>query len=98
MARTAKKAAAKDERIEVRVTPQAKALLMTAAQARHTTVSDFLLRHGIEAAEDVLAMPRVFYATEQGWQTIQEMLAEDEPRPNRKDIEWLLARKIKIDR
>ena len=81
---------AKVERIEVRVTPNAKALLTAAAQARHTTVSEFLLTHGIEAAERAVAVPRVFYASEEGWAAIQRMLdEEDEQQPSAATISWL---------
>ena len=85
---------AKVERIEVRVTPNAKALLTAAAQARHTTVSEFLLTHGIEAAERAVAVPRVFYASEEGWAAIQRMLDErDEQQPSAATISWLKREK-----
>jgi uncharacterized protein (DUF1778 family) len=85
---------AKVERIEVRVTPNAKALLTAAAQARHTTVSEFLLAHGIEAAERAVAVPHVFYASEEGWAAIQRMLDEkDEQQPSVATISWLRREK-----
>ncbi len=80
---------AKVERIEVRVTPNAKALLTAAAQARHATVSEFLLTHGIEAAEQAVAVPRVFYASEEGWAAIQLMLDEDDGQPGAATVAWL---------
>ncbi len=80
----------KDERIEVRVSPNAKALLMAAAQARHTTVSEFLLTNGIEAAEQVVAVPRVFYASQEGWAAIQQLLDDEENhQPSAETISWL---------
>jgi uncharacterized protein (DUF1778 family) len=79
----------KAERIEVRATPDAKALLMAAAQARHTTVSEFLLTSGIAAAEQVVAVPRVFYASEEGWEAIQRLLSEDDHAPSADTISWL---------
>ena len=85
---------AKVERIELRVTPNAKALLTAAAQARHTTVSEFLLTHGIAAAEQTVAVPRVFYASEQGWAAIQKMLdEEDSNQPSAETIHWLRPNK-----
>ncbi len=81
---------AKAERIELRVTPNAKALLSAAAHARHTTVSEFLLTHGIAAAEQAVAVPRVFYASEEGWAAIQQMLDEHEAQePSADTILWL---------
>jgi uncharacterized protein (DUF1778 family) len=83
----------KAERIEVRVTPNVKALLMAAAQARHTTISDFLLNHGIEAAEQAIAAPRVFYASENGWAAVQKLLDEDEAvQPDAATVAWLTKR------
>jgi uncharacterized protein (DUF1778 family) len=80
----------KAERIEVRVTPNVKALLTAAAQSRHTTVSDFLLDHGIEAAERAIASPRVFYASEEGWAAVQKLLDEDDQtQPSAATISWL---------
>jgi len=67
----------KAERIEIRVTPNVKALLTAAAQSRHTSISEFLLTHGIEAAEREIAAPRVFYASETGWASVQALLDED---------------------
>jgi uncharacterized protein (DUF1778 family) len=78
----------KIERIELRVTSNAKALLAAAAQMRHTTVSEFLLTHGIAAAEQAVAAPNIFYATETGWAAIQKLLDEDD-RPSPETISWL---------
>jgi uncharacterized protein (DUF1778 family) len=80
----------KAERIELRVTPRVKALLNAAAQARHTTVSDFLLGLGIEAAEQVITSPRVFYVSEDGWAAVDELLNEETGRvPDDETISWL---------
>ncbi len=78
----------KADRIEVRVSPHVKALLTAAAQARHTTVSDFLLNHGIAAAEQAIATPRVVYASESGWAGIHKLLDED-ATPDPAVIDWL---------
>lgn len=85
---------AKADRIEVRVTPNAKALLTAAARSRHTTVSDFLLTHGIAAAEQAVAVPRVFYASNEGWAAIQRLLVEDD-EPDPETVSWLQARRTK---
>ena len=84
---------AKAERIEIRVTPSAKALLNAAAQARQTTISEFLLSNGIEAAEKAVSMPRVFYATEEGWEALQKLLDEEEKQePSPAAVAWLSRR------
>lgn len=78
----------KAERIELRVTPNVKALLTAAAQSKHTTISEFLLTHGIEAAEKEITTARVFYASEHGWAAIQKMLDEDN-EPSAAIISWI---------
>lgn len=80
---------AKTERIELRVTANAKALLIAAAEAKHTTVSEFLLRHGIDAAENVLSPPRVFYASETAWDKLQQIMTEEPKPPSEETLEWL---------
>jgi uncharacterized protein (DUF1778 family) len=66
-----------------------KALLNAAAQARHTTVSDFLLNHGIQAAEDAI-IPRIVYVSEEGWETVQKLLNEPEDIvPDEAAVAWL---------
>lgn len=80
----------KAERIELRVTPNVKALLLAAAQSRHATISEFLLTHGIAAAEREIATPRVFFASETGWAAVQKLLDEDEAvQPSAATVAWL---------
>ena len=64
-----------------------------AADAGQMTIGDFLLTHGIAAAEQVVAMPRVFHASEEEWDAIQRMLEDDESdHPSPETIAWLKAR------
>lgn len=86
---TAAEREAKAERIELRVTSNAKALLTAAAQSRHTTVSEFLLTHGIAAAEQALAVPRVFYASDKGWAALQRLLDEEDEPVRPETVSWL---------
>jgi uncharacterized protein (DUF1778 family) len=80
----------KAERIEIRVTANVKALLAAAAQSRHTTISDFLLGHGIEAAEREIAAPKVFYASKRGWAAVEKLLDEDgDVTPSKAVIDWV---------
>ena len=86
----------KAERIELRVTPNVKALLSAAAQSRHTTISEFLLDHGIEAAEREITSPKVFFATEKGWAAVQRLLDEnDQMQPDDATISWLTKQRRK---
>lgn len=86
----------KAERIELRVTPNVKALLSAAAQSRHTTISEFLLDHGIEAAEREITSPKVFFATEKGWAAVQLLLDDnDQTQPDDATISWLTKQRRK---
>lgn len=73
----------KVERLEVRLSSNAKTLLSHAAQMRHTTISEFMLSSAVTAAEDVLASPKVFFANAQAWDEVMAMLdAEAAPLPD----------------
>lgn len=81
---------AKADRIEVRVTPQTKALLAAAAQVRHTSISEFILTNAIAAAEEAVAIPKVFHAGASAWDMIQQMLdGADTGRPSDATVTWL---------
>ena len=73
---------AKAERLEVRLTPSDKALLAHAAQARQTTITEFLISSAVRAAEGVVASPRVFFADEAGWAVLQRLLDDEEYQPS----------------
>lgn len=83
---TAQERTGKAGRIELRLSDHAKSLLTAAALAKHTTVSEFLLTHGIAAAERVVSDPRVFIASEGDWEIIQNAMLNREPSPNINDI------------
>lgn len=65
---------AKAERLEVRLAPSTKALLTSAAQARHTTLTEFLISSAVKEAEAVLASPLVFQLREEGWEALMHAL------------------------
>ena len=64
----------KSERIEVRTTPNMKALLQRAAASSHKNVTEFLLEAGINAAEDALVDRRIFRLDDRQWQAFQAIL------------------------
>jgi uncharacterized protein (DUF1778 family) len=73
----------KVERLEIRLTTNAKSLLSHAAQMRHTTISEFMLSSAVAAAEDVLASPKIFFANAAAWDEVMGMLREEAtPVPN----------------
>jgi uncharacterized protein (DUF1778 family) len=64
----------KTERIDIRTSATVKRLLQQAASAKHQNVSEFLLEHGLAAAEDTLADRRLFVLDDGQWKTFQEAL------------------------
>ena len=46
---------ARETRINVRISPEQKALIARAAQIRHTTISNFVIDHALQAASRLVA-------------------------------------------
>lgn len=88
-------AGARSARIEVRTTPDAKALLQRAAAASRKNVTEFLLEAGIAAAEDALADRRVFRLDARRWRAFQEVL--DRPVADNPRLARLLAGKSALE-
>jgi uncharacterized protein (DUF1778 family) len=79
---TQPKRSPKQERIEVRLTRTAKALLQRAAAVRHKTVTEFVLDSGLAAAAETLADRREFLLDEKQWQAFLAALdAPPKPKP-----------------
>jgi uncharacterized protein (DUF1778 family) len=73
----------KADTIDLRVTPAAKALLTAAAQASHTSMSEFVLRSAIREAESTLADRRVFQVSDEHWSAFMDILsAPAQPDPD----------------
>jgi uncharacterized protein (DUF1778 family) len=72
--------AAKTERLNLRLTAVQDAILRRAAEARGEPVSDYVLRHAVEAAETDLADRRVFMLEDKAWRRLQQTL-DGQPRP-----------------
>ncbi len=61
--------------LSVRVSPQERSLLETAAEQARTTVSDFVRRKAIEAAETDLLQRRVVTIAEADWERFEAWAA-----------------------
>lgn len=85
----------KSELIEVRTTPNIKALLRQAAVSSRKTVAEFMLESGIDAAENVLADRRMFRLDEQQWRAFQDIL--DRPVTDKPRLARLLAEKSVLE-
>lgn len=81
----------RSERVDLRMTPDAKRTLQQAAAVTNKTVSEFLLDSGLNAAFDTLADRRVFQLDDAKWNAFQAALASP-PRDN-PGLRMLFARK-----
>jgi uncharacterized protein (DUF1778 family) len=59
--------AARTEKLDLRLSPQAKRTLVAAAASAHRSVSDFVLESALRQAEETLADRRSFLLTEAQW-------------------------------
>ena len=62
------------EKIDIRITPEAKRLLQEAARERHTTISQFVLDTALGAANDLLAARTRIGLDDEQWQRFMEAL------------------------
>jgi len=60
--------ARKEERFEIRATPEQRALIRQAAERTGRSYTDFILESATEKAIDVLADRRLFILDDQRWQ------------------------------
>ena len=61
-------------KLDVRVSPSAKAKLQAAASAAHRSVSDFVLESALSRAEEALADRRIFGLDAEKWAAFQAAL------------------------
>jgi uncharacterized protein (DUF1778 family) len=79
---------ARSEKLDLRISPSAKRTLRAASEARHETLSDFVLRSALRAAEDVLLERRRFELTAEEWAAFHAAL--DAPAKSSPALERLL--------
>ena len=82
---------ARSQRVDLRMTPEAKRTLQRAAAVSNKTVSEFLLDSSLTAALQTLADRRVFQLEEARWKAFMEALAR--PPKDNPGLRRLLARK-----
>ena len=70
------------EKIDLRLTAQAKRALQSAAEATHKTLSDFVLESALVRADSVLAERQIFRLDAERWTAFLNALdAPPKPRP-----------------
>jgi uncharacterized protein (DUF1778 family) len=62
------------EKLDVRVSPSAKAKLQAAASASHRSMSDFVMESALARAEETLAERRIFSLDVEKWAAFQAAL------------------------
>lgn len=65
---------ARTEKLDLRLSPQAKRTLVAAAASAHRSVSDFVLESALRQAEETLADRRSFLLTEAQWNEFVTLL------------------------
>ena len=76
----------RSEKLDLRLTPQAKQRIFAAAEAQRRTVSEFVLQSALERADETLAEQRSFILSPQKWEAFQAALdapPRDIPRMRR---------------
>ena len=85
----------KSERLQIPTTSNLKALPQRAAASSHKNVTEFLLKAGINAAEDALVDRRMFRLDDRQWQAFQAIL--DRPVAHKPGLTRLLAEKSVLE-
>ncbi|MFH1135618.1 MAG: DUF1778 domain-containing protein [Pseudomonadota bacterium] len=87
--------ATKTERLDLRITPEARRLLQQAAREKHTTISQFVLESALRSANSVLAeRARIALDAEQ-WEAFHKAL--DAPPRRHPRMERLLNEPTILD-
>ena len=71
----------RSEKLDLRLTPEAKQRLYAAAQAEQRSVSEFVLQSALERADETLADQRVWSLSAEQWAKFQAAL-DAPPRDN----------------
>lgn len=72
-----------NRRMSLRIRPDEKALLLRAIAYEHTDLTDFVLRHAVQAAKAVIAQAEQISLSERDSLRVLEVL-ENPPSPNAK--------------
>jgi uncharacterized protein (DUF1778 family) len=73
--------ATKSERLNLRVSAEHGEVLRRAAEVRGETVTDYVVRHAVEAAEIDLADRRLFIVDDPAWNELQAIMSSQPTLP-----------------
>lgn len=85
----------RSEKLDIRVTPEAKRVLQEAARERHTTISQFVLQSAMDSATLVLVERSRFLLNAEQWEAF--MAALDAPPTKHPRMERLLNEPTILD-
>jgi uncharacterized protein (DUF1778 family) len=83
------------EKLDLRLTPNAKRALQSAAQVTHKTLSDFVLESALARADNVLAERQIFRLDARRWNAF--LAALDAPPRSRPRLARLLGEPSILD-
>jgi len=86
----------RETKVQLRMRPLQKDVIARAAEIKHTTLTDFMVEHAFEAAQNVLADQVHFYLTEERWNEF--VAALDAPPQNLPGLRKLLSEPDVFDR
>jgi uncharacterized protein (DUF1778 family) len=87
---------ARTEKLDLRLTPQAKRRVMAAAEAENRSVSDFVLKSTLDRADESLGDKRVWKLSGKKWAEFQALL--DAPPRDVPALRKLLAEPSAVER
>jgi uncharacterized protein (DUF1778 family) len=64
----------RSDRLQLRVTPQQREIIESAAESQHETITDYVLRHAVSAAKEDLADRRYFAIDGAAWAEFNALL------------------------
>jgi uncharacterized protein (DUF1778 family) len=85
----------RSEKLDIRITPEAKRILQEAAKQRHTTISQFVLESALDSASAVLAERSRLNLNAEQWEAFQAAL--DAPPRRHPRMERLLNEPTLLD-
>ncbi len=88
-------APARTEKLDLRLTPQAKQRLFAAAEAQQRSVSEFVLQSALERADEALADRRLFSIPVEKWEAFTAAL--DAPPRDVPRLRKLLSQKTPFE-
>ncbi len=79
----------RSDRLQLRVSPQQRAVIQRAAETAHETLTDYVVRHAVSAAKNDLADRRFFAVDDIAWGEFMALL--DRPPAQKPKLERLFS-------